>query len=158
MMMRVKEYCFKIASFWGLGERLGGSVLATALAIPVLFLLRACYSWLNATAFFPIIIAIALVSTLVIYLALQHHTDRDPSVIVLDKFLAFLVVFAGIKPSVKLIVVGFLLFHALRFFLPILVYRLWYINFYELPLRMFSALCSGVVLHIFFRLVLWLGS
>ncbi len=157
MVTNIKAFCFQIASFWGLGDRLGGSIMATGLAIPTLFLLRALY-WCNATIFFSSITAITLASLLIIYLALQHETDKDPSVIVLDKFLAFLIAFFAIHPSIKIIIVGFLLFHAFRFFLPILCYRLWAINFYEFPLRMFSALLSGLILNIFLRLVLWIGS
>lgn len=155
--MNIKERAFHIATLWGIGERFGGSFLATLVAIPALFLLRAGYV-LSPSIFYVVTLVALLMSALVIYLALHHQTDRDPSVIVLDKFWAFIIVFVQISFSVKLFVVGFLLFHLLRFFLPMLSYRLWNINFYEYPLRMFNAIVAGCVLNIFFRLVLWLGS
>lgn len=157
MLINLKEFCFRIATFNGLGERLGGSLFATLLAIPALFFLRGLY-WFNNTTFFIAISIVAALAFIIINMALRHHLDRDPSVIVLDKFLAFIVVFAGIQPNIKIIVVGFLLFHLFRFFLPILSYRLWHINFYELPLSMFSGICAGILLNFFFRLVLWIGS
>lgn len=157
MLMNIKERAYRIATMWGVGERFGGSFIATLFAIPALFLLRAGY-WLNPTVFYVVMLAALLASALIIYLALYHESDRDPSVIVLDKFWAFIIVFVQIPFSVKLFVVGFLLLHLFRFFLPMLSYRLWNINFYEFPLRMFNAVVAGCVLNIFFRLVLWLGS
>ena len=157
MLTNIKAFCFRIATLGGLGERLGGSIIASLLAIPALFFLRTLY-WFSHTIFFVSVGVIALGSFLIINMALRYEIDKDPSVIVLDKFLAFILVFAGIYPSIKILIVGFILFHLFRFFLPILCYRLWNINFYEFPLRMFSALFSGALLNLFFRLVLWIGS
>ncbi len=157
MITSIKAFSFQIASFWGLGERLGGSIMASLLAIPALFLLRTLY-WVNTNAFYISMTVLILGSFFIIHLALCHKINKDPSVIVLDKFLAFIIALTAIQPSIKIIVVGFMLFHLLRFFVPILCYRLWNINFYEFPLRMFSAVAAGLILNLFFRLVLWIAS
>lgn len=157
MMTNIKALSFYIATFGGLGEHLGGSVIASLLGVPALFLLRMLHN-IHSSLFFTLTAVLAIISGVIVYLALRYETDKDPSVIVIDKWWGFIIAFAGIQPTIKIFIVGFFLYHIFRFFIPILSFKLWHINFYELPLRMFNAVTAGVLLNLFFRLIIWIGS
>lgn len=157
MITNIKALSFSISTFGGLGERLGGSLVASLLAVPAYFLLRMLY-WYNSSLFITIATLLSIFSIVITYLALHHEIDKDPSVIVIDKWWGFLLAFVGINPSIKMFFVGFVLYHLFRFFIPILSFRLWHINFYELPSRLLNALVAGILLNLFFRLIIWIGS
>lgn len=159
MVEKIKKICFDIATLGGIGEIPAGGLVATLVSVPLLFILKA-FSWLGPTFFALLVILITVFVLSVIHLALHYQTDKDSSVIVIDRLFGCLIVFLSIPISIKVLVIGFLLFNFFNFLSPFLWYKLGNINLEELPGVLgiiASDLVVGVVLNILFRLILWIA-
>ncbi len=160
MLSRIKEICFNIATLGTIGEWKTGGLVASLLAIPLLFILRAI-RWVKPAFHVTAIILIVALIALCIHFALHYQTDKDPSILILDKPIGFMIVLFGIPFSLKLMLIGFLLFHALTFFMPTLTQKLWDLNFDNLPdiLGIFANdLVSGFIVNIFLHMILWIAQ
>jgi phosphatidylglycerophosphatase A len=116
MLEKINELALKVAMCGGLGRTIGGSIIASLFAIPVLLLgrivWRFSFSWymIGALIFFG-------VSIFIIQLSLRAISDQASSAIVLDKMLGMTIALAGISFSLrywKILIVAFVLFHILN--------------------------------------------
>ena len=118
MLEKINEFALRIAMCGSLGRTIGGSIIASLFAIPLLLAGRLVwkfsYSWfvIGGLIFFSVCCAI-------IQLALAAISDQSPSAIVLDKVLGMSIALAGISFSLrywKVLLVAFALFHVLNIF------------------------------------------
>ena len=159
MFTRIKELCFVISTYGNIGEWRTGGFVASLFAVPCIYLLRVLFHF-KLSFFYTIVFVLAALGILIIQGALYFITDKDPSVIMLDKTLGFALVFFGIAFNIKLIITGFFLFHFLNFIGPLLFSRLWKIELNQLPGALgivASDIIAGTVINIFFRLIWWLA-
>ena len=159
-MLKIKELCFKISTIGPLGYWATGGIIANLLVIPLLYLARMVYN-LHVPIFFIVSIILAALSILVIHLALSFPTDKDSSVIVLDRALGFIIVFIGVPFSIKFLIVGFILFNLFNFLRPFLLYRLWNFSLEELPgvLGILTGpVLTGIIINLFFQFAAWIAT
>lgn len=118
MLEKINEFALRIAMCGGLGRTIGGSIVASLFAVPLLLLgrivWRFSYSWfmIGGLVFFAACCGI-------IQLALGAISDQSPSSIVLDKMLGMSIALAGISFSFrywKILLLAFVLFHILNLF------------------------------------------
>lgn len=118
MLEKINEFALRIAMCGGLGRTIGGSIIASLFAIPLLLVGRLVwkfsYSWLmiGVLVFFGVCCGI-------IQLSLRAISDQSPSSIVLDKVLGMSIALAGVSFSFrywKILLVAFALFHVLNLF------------------------------------------
>lgn len=160
MMLKIKELCFKISTIGPLGYWATGGIVANLLAIPILYLSRMVYG-LHAPIFFVASIILVMLSVLAIHFALSYPTDKDSSVIVLDRLLGFLLVFVCVPLSIKFLIVGFILFNLFNFLRPFLLYRLWNFSLEELPgvLGILTGpVITGILINLFFQFSAWIAT
>ncbi len=159
MVLKIKEWCFRISTLGSLGYLATGGILATLLVIPLLYVYQAVF-WFHATLFYALLTLTLLSVVFSIQMALSFPTDKDSSVIVIDRSLAFLGLFLGIPLTFKIIFVGFFLFNLINFLRPFLLYRLWDISLEDLPGAagvLVGPLATAFILNLFFRFVYWLS-
>jgi len=160
MIEKIKEICFKISTFGPLGYWATGSVVACFATIPVLYLARALY-WFHVPISFLTLLLLGALCVIIIHLALTFSTDKDPSMIVLDRAFGFALVFVGVPLSIKFLAVGFILFNLLNFLRPFLLYRLWNFSLEELPgvLGMLTGpVVTGIIINLFFQFASWIAN
>jgi phosphatidylglycerophosphatase A len=159
MFESLKEFCFHLSYYNGIGDWRTGSFVASLFSIPLIYLLRAFHSF-SSIFFYTVSFILFLLILIVIQMALHHITDKDSSVIVLDKTLGMAIAFFGISFNFKFVLVGFCLFHLLLLTLPILTCWSCKIDLDSLPGVVgivASDLIVGLVINLFFRFSLWLA-
>ncbi|MBY0352780.1 phosphatidylglycerophosphatase A [Candidatus Babeliales bacterium] len=159
-LVKFKEICFAAATFGVVGNWRFGYLVAMLGTIPFLYFLRSLY-WFNQQLFVYFLIALFAAIVVVLQSALQYPTDKDPSCIVLDRALGFMIVFLGIPLNLKFLIVGFILFHAANFFQPIVWYQVVHKNLERLPGFLgvvASDVLAGVSVNFFFRFILWMSQ
>ncbi|MFH1831224.1 MAG: phosphatidylglycerophosphatase A [bacterium] len=160
MLLKIRELCFKTATLGPLGHFALGGLIATLCLTPLLYLIQILY-WFNATLFW-IIAACAILSIIfTIHYALAYPTDKDSSVLVLDRALGFIIVFWSIPLGFKIISVGFFFFTLLNFLRPFILHRLWDINLERLPGALgvlAGPTLTGLFINLFFQLVFWIAK
>ena len=118
MLEKINEFALRIAMCGKLGQTIGGSIIASLFALPLLLVGRIVwkfsYSWfmVGTVLLFGICCGI-------IQLALGAISDQSPSSIVIDKVLGMLIALAGISFSFrywKILLIAFVLFHVLNLF------------------------------------------
>lgn len=160
MMVKIKELCFKIASFWGLGEYVFGWLCAAVLAVPVLlFFSLGCF--LSVTVCCVIESIFILVGLLAIYGALRFETDSHPGVIVINHMLGMTIALLHLPLTIKFMCFGFILFYIFKYFIPLLLVHFYDLDVERLPMMVNVVggdILAGVLVNCFFRLVLWLTN
>ncbi|MFH0898475.1 MAG: phosphatidylglycerophosphatase A [bacterium] len=159
MLLKIKNLCLNIATFGPIGHWATGSLIACLLVIPVLYLLQTLY-WINATLFFFACITLVALTIPIIHLALLYPSEKDSSIIVLDRVLGFTLVFFGIPLSVKFLLVGFILFNVLNFLRPFFLFRLWNFSLEDLPGILgliVGPVVTGIIINVFFQFAAWIA-
>lgn len=157
-MAWIKEYSFRYATLWGLGERRFCSVLASFIAIPALIIAHGCL-WTHVYVFYFVLFLFIVTSIFSLVFSLLYVSDRDSSVIVLNRVLGVMLAFWGIPLTLKFIFIGFILFYASFFGLPFLLNKFNIRRLDTLP-SVFGILApdllAGFVVNLFLRFVLWM--
>jgi phosphatidylglycerophosphatase A len=121
--MNLRETCYKVATFGGWGEWLGGGVLASFAAIPLVLIGRLVYSLVPSLFYwFAGIIFVGICAA--VQLAHGVLEEKDPSVLVISKTVGMAIAFFGIPlywADWKLILIGFIFFFILSFLKPVLM-------------------------------------
>jgi len=123
IVKNLREYCFDISTLWGLGEWKTGSLLSSLLAFPILLIGKIIYRFLPHVIYWISGIGLFF-SFLIVSLAYGFLTDKDKSTIVLDRIIGMIVAFLYIPLTFKLMIVGFILFHVIKFFTTFLFYKI----------------------------------
>jgi phosphatidylglycerophosphatase A len=160
MIMNLKELCLKISSCGPLGTMRGGGLIASLGAVPFLMITCALsvMSPYIGHLFAGVFLAVALIA---VFIALNIQEPKDLSVIVIDKTVGMALAFCCIPVSLKLFVVGFILFHVANIILPMFLMKTWKFDLDALPsiAGVFSGdLLAGAVVQLTFRLILWLAN
>ena len=159
---KLKRICFMIATLGSLGEWWLGGVLASTLAIPLLFLFQSLY-WLSNTIFYWTLSAACVLFLIIIQWALQSSTDeydrcRVSRSIVCDKIIGAMIALAGVPLRWRVVIFGFLLFHFVNTVQPFYWYRKIIRQLDRLP-GVFGVLSgdilSGVLVNVFLHLIAW---
>lgn len=158
--MNLKELCLKISSCGPLGVMRGGGLIASLGAFPFLMITYALsvISPHIGHLFAGIFLAIALVA---VFIALNIQDGKDLSIIVIDKAVGMALAFCCVPVSLKLFVVGFILFHVANIILPLILMKTWKFDLDALPsvAGVFTGdLLAGAVVQLTFRLILWLAN
>ena len=157
ILAKIKDISFAVATFGKIGEWKGGFLLASLAAFPVLFLTRGVYD--IAPDFYYWFFAILLILSFVcIYLAINFISDKYPSVIVLDKVLGMMLTFFLIPLKFKLMLFGFILFHAINLLRPYVFSKNLGQRIDDLPLGLgiiAGDLVSGLMSNIILQLMVW---
>ena len=158
ILEKIKEICFNVATIGGLGKWRTGSFLASLLAFPLLIFDRILYD-ISPTLFYWFICLFLVFCWLVIYFALNFISDEYPSTIVIDKVIGMMITFAFIPLKWKLMVFGFIFFHVVDFFRPLVLREGLGRKINELPFGLgilAGDAVSGVICNLFLQLIVWL--
>lgn len=158
ILEKLKKISFDIATFGGLGDWKSGGILASFLAFPILLLGKVLYNFIP-TYFFWIISFLILLSFLVIFLALRFISDKYPSQIVLDKVIGMVITFVCVPLKWKLMLFGFIFFHALNFFRTFLFCKTLGEKMDDLPFGLgiiVGDIISGLMCNIVLHLIVWI--
>lgn len=121
--MNLREMCYKIATFNGLGEWIGGGLLASFMSVPLVLVGR-LVDYLLPSLFYWVVGIIFIVIFIIVYFAYGELEERDPSSLVISKTIGMSLALFGIPLYLgdwKLILIGFLFFFILNFLKPVLV-------------------------------------
>ncbi len=121
--MSLRETCYKVATFGGLGEWLGGGILASLAAIPLVLIGRLVY-YLVPSLFYWLVGIVFVGICVMVQLACGVLEEKDSSVLVTSKTVGMAIAFFGIPlywGDWKLILIGFLFFFILSFLKPVLM-------------------------------------
>lgn len=158
MMIKIKEYCFKIASWWGIGYWVFGWLVAALLALPFLFFFRILgmasplLQCIGECSFFFIVFA-------AIYGALRIESDAHPGVIVINNTFGLVLALFHLPLTIKFTVVGLILFYLLKYFVPLSLVQVFELDIDRLPALVViigGDTLAGVLVNVFLRFVLWL--
>ena len=122
--MNLREYCLKLAELGPVGEMFGGTLIATSYAFVCMVLGKFIY-WVSPALSYSLFAILLLGGLIVLQLALGAISEKDVSVIMLDKFLGIFIAYAGISLEFvhwKLFAGAFILFHILLLLKPLLFY------------------------------------
>ena len=129
---RVKNFFFDIATCYGLGNRVGGSLIASLLAIPLLLASRIILLIAPWDIFIQFFVFIFL-SFIIVHFALQSSKEHyqiygaeevEKARIVLDKVVGMTITLSSISfkfDNFKIILLGYGLYHILLFIKPLLL-------------------------------------
>jgi|GEM_PF-4372587 len=157
--MSIKEIFFSIATCGPLGAMRFGGLLASLLAIPVVFL-GFMLHWFSPTLYFAFLGIALIVALLSIYITLTMPSEHDSSVIVLDKVIGLALVYFSLALTIKLYAVGFVLFHMTSFILPWALSKIWDIHLNQLPnvIGIIAGdVLAGIIVHILLKMTIWLA-
>lgn len=161
VMEKIRQYCLKVASFWGIGEWPFGSIIASLFAFIILtlgkaaFLISDSFGYLFYLLFFGI-------SFLIVWLALNAISEKNASIIVLDKVVGTTIALSGIVLKAshwKLILIGFITFHVLIFCRTVFLRYKFFRQIEELPGALGVFATDGVFsigVNIVLRFIQWL--
>jgi phosphatidylglycerophosphatase A len=161
-MEEIRQHCLKVASFWGVGEWFGGSIIASLFAFVILFLGKATFLLSNSAGYIFYSL-FYLLSFLIVWLALSAISEKDSSIIVLDKIVGMTITLSGIVLRVnhwKLLAIGFASYHVLLFIKSIFLRFKYFRKIEELPgaFGIFGVdIVFGLGVNIVLRLVQWLA-
>lgn len=157
--MSIKEIFFSIATCGPLGTMHFGGLLASLLALPIVFLGSMLY-WFNPALYYVFLGIALLLATLAIYITLTMPSEQDSSVIVLDRVIGLTLVYCSLGLTIKLYAVGFALFHITNFILPWMLAKIWDIHLNLLPSVIgivAGDVLAGITIHILLKLIMWLA-
>jgi len=119
---KIKNFCFKFATFGALGEWWLGGVVASVFAIPSLLFFQSVY-WFSHKIFYWFLLFCAILFFIVIQYAIYADPEKAPRTIVLDKVIGVMIALAGVPLRWRVIIFGFLMFHVLNTLKPFFWYR-----------------------------------
>ncbi|KKP24351.1 MAG: hypothetical protein SZ59_C0002G0197 [candidate division TM6 bacterium GW2011_GWF2_28_16] len=160
ILKNIKEFCFNVATLFGMGEVWGKSVLATIVSFPIIILGRFFYDVLPINIFLWIICILFLLSLIILYLAINFITEKDKSCIVLNKTIGMIFVFIGVTLRTKLVITGFVMFHIVALIAPYIFYRVFNRKIETLPAHVgiiFGNIIYGIICNIFLKLLAWIA-
>ena len=158
ILEKIKKFSFNIASIGGLGRWKTGNFVASLLAFPLLAVDRILYNF-SSTLFYWFVALSLGFGWLITYFALKFISDEYPSSIVINKVIGMMITFAFIPLKWKLMVFGFIFFHIVDFFRPILLREGLGRKINELPFGLgilAGDIVSGVICNVFLQLIVWL--
>ncbi len=157
ILEKIKEFCFNIATLFGLGRFFARSIIATLISFPLIFLGRFFYNILPINIFFWLAGSLFILSLFVLYMALGFVTQQDKSSIVLNKTIGMIFVFIGIPLQNKHVLVGFMLFHFVGLLAPYIFYKLFNKKIESLPVHVgpvFGDIVYGIICNIFLKFLI----
>ena len=160
MKFRIKEWFLNIATLGPIGRLPFGEHIATLLAFPLLVILGWMYL-LSATLLYVVASIIVLLAVISVYIALNFETEEHPGVIVIGHLLGMLAVFTCINMTLKIAIIGFILFYGMRYVLPLVMRKLVGEQFEKWPLivTIFGVnIFSGIAVNTFLQFVVWLAN
>ncbi len=160
MVTKCKEWCFHIATLWGLGKWYGGGLVGSLFAIPLAAIFRVAV-YLHKDFFMLLALLVVILVMVIIYLALRFSIDEPTSNIILDRVFGLFLVFLGNPLTIKFVLTGFILFHFVMIMRPFLFNRLGTFDIRQLSGVlgvMSSAIIAGVSVNLFFKVVMWLAQ
>jgi phosphatidylglycerophosphatase A len=157
---RLKNFCYTIATLGSLGEWWLGGVIASAFAIPLLFLFRSLF-WIRASFFYWLLVVSLVACVLVVHFALRAKPEIAKDSIVLDKIVGVMIALAGVSLRWRIVIFGLILFHVLNTLRPFWFYRSVVRHIERIPgsIGVFGAdLLSGALVNVFLHLITWVMS
>ncbi len=147
-----------IATCGNMGNfRLGG-LLASLLAYPIIFGMKALY-WIDPHLASIVTTVLIFISLVIVHIAVNTISEEDTSMIVIDRVVGLSLAFMYVPFTFKFILVGFIFFHLLYNLYPIIIENSLNLNVESLPslLSVSSAsILSGISVQLFFRLMMWI--
>lgn len=135
-----------------------GGVIASLLAFPAIFAIKALY-WLDHQSASIVVVTAIFLLMIIVQVALNTPGEEDSSMIVVDRVVGMSIAFMYVPFSVKFLVIGFLLFHFFYYVFPLIIQSAWKIDVGALPGVLavsVSSMVSGLVVQLFFRILTWL--
>lgn len=157
--MTIKEILYNISTCGPLGAMHGGGLIASLLAIPLVLVCQ-LLNWISPNIHLVLHGLALTIAILAMYATLRMIGEQDSSVIVLDKVIGLSIAYCCIPLSIKLYVIGFLLFHLGNVLFPWIVAKTWDVHINKYP-HIFGILASdllaGIAVQFILRIVAWLA-
>ena len=156
-MENIKKICLFLATAGWLGALPFGSIFASFLAIPLLGLLNLCFYFSPLICWWLTLISAGLV-LFSLFVAIHMTTTVELNDIAADKVMGLMLSLAGLKLTVRTVVVGIMGFHLARLYLPYFYRKL------PIPLigstdhfigLVFASGTAGVIINLAIRFMLW---
>lgn len=155
MQNTFKKICEVIASCGMNRNILLAEFFGSLLALPLLFLFKGAH---NLSDSFSYALLVIFFSVGTFALLVTAKTAYEPPVLVIDKIMGLLCVFVHIPLSVRLVVAGVIIFHAVRELIPLLCEKFFDFNLHdriglgvnELCLSMAAGIMTNGMLHFMF--------
>jgi len=159
-MRNLKKIADVCATFGPIGYYPFAGVINVLLSIPIVLVVDSLV-WAIPWVYPFLYVALFVLTTLILLVTL--HRDREEvlprNVMMINRVLGLLFVFSGIAVNVKLLVVGGVVFLALRHFIPRLLLQYASINLMHWPALihlLFIDVFAGLSVNFMFRFVFWL--
>ncbi len=155
---KIREFSFNFATIGRLGGWLGGGLIASLLAFPLILIFR-FFENLTPDFFTWLLIFCLIFYVLIIFFAVGFVSDRFPSEIVLDRIVGLTIAFWSIPMQWKLLVTGFIAFHLFNFFRVFFFYKVLEEKLEKISYSLkiiIGSMVSGFLCNLFLRLIVWL--
>lgn len=151
-----KKICKGIASC-GIPQRVPFSdVIGSVLAFPLLIMFHLIHS-ISQHASYGLLACFIAVSIVALLVTLK--TSQEQPAFVMDKVIGLALAFVDVPLNIRLALVGFVMFHATRYFFPLMIKRLLNVNFDEWIGHGVTIFCysilTGLVVNGKLHLMLW---
>jgi hypothetical protein len=157
MTHKISTWCTHIVSF-GIPRYLPlGTVLGSLIALPLIAVWRFAYDYAPAPAMW-IALGLFLVIALASLVVSRLPVEEKP-LFVADKVAGLVFVFIGVPLTLKLVVIGIILFHTLRALLPLNPYDHYIrmIKFIGIEHNIFYSVLSGCAVSLLLQCALWIA-
>ena len=160
MKQNIKNQCLTITTLGPLGSLRFSPLLATLFAIPLVYGVSLLDSYLPAITNLilgTLFIAIIIVS----HIALKEQEIPSSPALLLGKMFLFTVSFLSIPLSLKIITVGFILFHMITTLLPVFVHQTWGLRLQSLPDilgLLITDSIAALLINVMFRFIFWVAQ
>jgi len=170
---KIKEISLEVVTFGKLGYIKFGDIIASAFAIPFLFLFKGLYE-INESIFYWSISLGLILSIIIIQIAIQkkpveksEDEESEPEVIdtecgeakiVLDKIIGVMAAFIYVPLKLRVVIFGFVLFHIINTFQVFAFYKRIIKYAENLPGALGiigSDILSGLLVNLFLQLIYW---
>lgn len=160
ILKKIKEICFNVSTFFGLGKKPLAVFFATAISIPLVFGYRFIATITPKIYLYYALISLFILYVIVTVLALRFITAQDKSTIVINKMVGMMFVFWSIDFNIKFVITGFILFHILSFFKEQICFKMCKRRLENIPFylgTLFGYIIFGIVSNLFLQLLNWLA-
>jgi phosphatidylglycerophosphatase A len=153
---RIKEGFLQLATMGKIGRAPFGGVLASLVALPLIFLGRGVYHVSRDVFYIALMVVVACVIVGLNFVRGSLSIDEHKT-IVFNRIVGMAISLAFIPLDLRFVPLALLLFHGLRYFVPPFVERAWGVKLDGLPgaLGLLGAdAAAGIVTNVFLRVAM----
>jgi phosphatidylglycerophosphatase A len=153
----VSKWCSRIVSC-GIPPHVPlGTIIGSLVALPLVALWRIAYDY-TPTPMMWFALGAFIIAALASFVASRVPAEEAP-LFVIDKVAGLVFVFMGISLTLKLMVIGVVLFHALRVLIPLNKYDHYVqmVRFIGTENNIFYSVLSGLAINILLHFALWIA-